>query len=95
MLTDAPAVGRVRRCQWTFLYGRRIDAGKVPPLTDAEPAAEESARRQPSEAAGASYSSPLRGWQRLYVDHVMQADRGVDLDFLVGASGDTVTRDSH
>jgi hypothetical protein len=26
---------------------------------------------------------------------VMQADRGVDLDFLVGSSGDTVTRDSH
>jgi dihydroxy-acid dehydratase len=37
----------------------------------------------------------LRGWQRLYVDHVMQADRGVDLDFMVGSSGDTVTRDSH
>lgn len=29
-----------------------------------------------------------RGWERLYVDHVLQADRGVDLDFLVGASGD-------
>ena len=53
------------------------------------------ARRQPSEAAEASYSAPLRGWQQLYVDHVMQADRGVDLDFLVGSSGDTVTRDSH
>jgi hypothetical protein len=25
----------------------------------------------------------------------MQADRGVDLDFLVGSSGDLVTRDSH
>ena len=50
---------------------------------------------QPSKAAGAAYSSPLRGWQQLYVDHVMQADRGVDLDFLVGSSGDTVTRDSH
>lgn len=31
-----------------------------------------------------------RGWARLYVDHVLQADRGVDLDFLVGASGDSV-----
>jgi dihydroxy-acid dehydratase len=29
-----------------------------------------------------------RGWTRLYVDHVLQADRGVDLDFLVGSSGD-------
>ena len=25
-----------------------------------------------------------RGWQRLYVEHVMQADKGCDLDFLVG-----------
>ena len=50
---------------------------------------------EPSEAAEAAYSAPLRGWQQLYVDHVMQADRGVDLDFLVGSSGDTVTRDSH
>jgi len=24
-----------------------------------------------------------RGWGKLYVDHVMQADRGADLDFLV------------
>lgn len=30
-----------------------------------------------------------RGWTRLYVDHVQQADRGVDLDFLVGGSGDS------
>ena len=37
-----------------------------------------------------------RAWMRRGVpDHVMQADRGVDLDFLVGCSGDTVTRDSH
>jgi dihydroxyacid dehydratase/phosphogluconate dehydratase len=62
---------------------------------DLDVPAEELQRRQPSEAAAASYSAPLRGWQRLYVDHVMQADRGVDLDFLVGSSGDTVTRDSH
>jgi len=30
-----------------------------------------------------------RGWTRLYIDHVTQADTGVDLDFLVGSSGDT------
>ena len=28
-----------------------------------------------------------RGWSRLYVEHVTQADTGVDLDFLVGGSG--------
>ncbi|MCY6383785.1 IlvD/Edd family dehydratase [Hoeflea prorocentri] len=35
------------------------------------------------------------GYQKLYVDHVLQADRGVDLDFLVGKRGADVPRDSH
>jgi len=38
---------------------------------------------------------PERGWLRLYVEHVMQADKGADLDFLVGRSGADVARDSH
>jgi dihydroxy-acid dehydratase len=38
---------------------------------------------------------PKRGWERLYVEHVQQADQGADLDFLVGSSGARVTRDSH
>jgi dihydroxy-acid dehydratase len=38
---------------------------------------------------------PERGWLRLHHQHVMQADRGCDLDFLVGASGDAVERESH
>ena len=36
-----------------------------------------------------------RGYCKLYYDHVMQADRGADLDFLVGASGARVPRESH
>jgi len=40
-------------------------------------------------------ASPLRGYVKLYVDHVLQADEGADLDFLVGASGAPVPRDSH
>lgn len=36
-----------------------------------------------------------RGYVRLYVDHVLQADRGADFDFLVGASGAPVPRPSH
>ena len=36
-----------------------------------------------------------RGYYRLYHDHVMQADRGADLDFLVGRSGVAVPRESH
>ena len=36
-----------------------------------------------------------RGYYKLYYEHVMQADRGADLDFLVGGSGVDVTRESH
>jgi dihydroxy-acid dehydratase len=36
-----------------------------------------------------------RGWYRLYIDTVLQADKGVDLDFLVGMSSAEVTRESH
>ncbi len=36
-----------------------------------------------------------RGYVRLYVDHVLQANDGADLDFLVGRSGAAVPRDNH
>ena len=36
-----------------------------------------------------------RGYYKLYFDHVMQADRGADLDFLPGGSGAPVPRDCH
>jgi len=36
-----------------------------------------------------------RGYWRLYFDHVLQANEGADLDFLVGKSGDFVPRDNH
>ena len=36
-----------------------------------------------------------RGYVNLYVKHVQQADKGADLDFLVGKSGSRVARDSH
>ena len=35
------------------------------------------------------------GYWKLYVDHVLQADRGADLDFLVGKRGAFVPRDNH
>src|SRR5205814_9341138 len=37
----------------------------------------------------------LTGYQRLYFDHVLQADEGADLDFLVGRRGAAVGRHSH
>jgi dihydroxy-acid dehydratase len=36
-----------------------------------------------------------RGYARLYVDHVQQADEGCDFDFLRGGSGSEVSRESH
>ncbi len=36
-----------------------------------------------------------RGYARLYTDHVLQADKGADLDFLVGKDTRLVTRESH
>ena len=53
------------------------------------------------ELAGRLAEAPVpaapaeRGYARLYVDRVLQADRGADFDFLVGGSGDEVRRESH
>lgn len=63
---------------------RRLDM-----LVDAEELADRRARWQEPKRP---YE---RGWTRVYVDHVLQADRGVDLDFLVGGSGHEVPRHSH
>lgn len=39
---------------------------------------------------------PLQsGYWKLYIDHVLQADEGADLDFLVGKRGSFVPRDNH
>ncbi|HJU22286.1 MAG TPA: IlvD/Edd family dehydratase [Casimicrobiaceae bacterium] len=47
-------------------------------------------------AAWAPPAPPMaRGYVKLYVDHVLQANDGVDLDFLVGRSGAKVPRDNH
>ena len=35
------------------------------------------------------------GYLKLYLDHVMQADTGADLDILTGGSGAEVPRESH
>ena len=36
-----------------------------------------------------------RGYVKLYVDHVLQANEGADLDFLKGGSGSGIPRHSH
>jgi dihydroxy-acid dehydratase len=54
---------------------------------------EELARRRSQWTPPPPHAS--RGWTRLYTEHVQQADSGADLDFLIGASGHDIPRDSH
>jgi dihydroxy-acid dehydratase len=54
--------------------------------------AELATRRAALKPAQIKYD---RGWYRLYIDTVLQADQGCDLDFLVGKSSELVTRESH
>jgi dihydroxy-acid dehydratase len=79
---------RIRTGDWIVLdvEARRIDV-EVPQ--------EELDGRPPSGALLAAIAEPKRGWAKLYVDTVLGADTGADLDFLVGASGHEVTRESH
>ncbi|ACG78485.1 dihydroxyacid dehydratase/phosphogluconate dehydratase [Phenylobacterium zucineum HLK1] len=55
----------------------------------------ELARRRAEWEAARTPSQFDRGWYKLYIDTVLQADRGADLDFLVGKSSPDVTRESH
>jgi dihydroxy-acid dehydratase len=85
---DGGPLGLVQTGDWISLNvsERRLDLD-VPP--------DELARRLPSDRAQSGYANPARGWERLYIDHVLQADTGVDLDFLRGRSGSAVGRESH
>ncbi len=56
---------------------------------------EELAARSPNQATVDGFANPARGWERLYIDHVLQADSGADLDFLRGSTGSKVSRESH
>ena len=81
-------LGLVRTGDWISLdvRGKRLDL-EVP--TD------ELAKRTPNQATLDGFAAPRRGWEQLYVEHVMQADSGADLDFLRGGSGSKVSRESH
>lgn len=56
---------------------------------------EEELAGRAAERMESATAKPTRGWEKLYVDHVMQADTGADLDFLVGSSGAPIGRESH
>jgi dihydroxy-acid dehydratase len=68
------------------IAGRRLDVEV--------PAAELAAREADPDTVNA-FARPRRGWEQLYVRTVQQAHLGADLDFLVGSSGDEVSRESH
>jgi L-arabonate dehydrase len=54
----------------------------------------EMAERQAARVIG-SAPGPKTGYQKLYIEHVLQADEGCDFDFLVGNRGSAVPRHSH
>jgi dihydroxy-acid dehydratase len=88
---EAAAGGPLALVQTGDVIGLDVQARRI----DVEVPDQELARRTPNEATVAGFANPGRGWERLYVDHVLQADTGADLDFLVGSSGSAVRRDSH
>jgi hypothetical protein len=48
---------------------------------------EELQHRRPNAATLAGFANPGRGWERLYIDHVQQADKGADFDYPVVRRG--------
>ena len=56
---------------------------------------EEEELQQRRQAWQAPAPLASRGYVKIYLDHVEQADKGADLDVLVGKSGAAVNRDSH
>ncbi|WP_374378458.1 IlvD/Edd family dehydratase [Dongia sp.] len=67
--------------------GRRLHLD----VPEAELAARKAAWQPPIPTGTATGS----GYAKLFVDHVLQADRGCDFDFLVGQRGAGVPRQSH
>jgi dihydroxy-acid dehydratase len=88
---EAAAGGPLALVQTGDWVALDVDARRI----DIDVPADQLAQRTPNSATVAGFANPQRGWERLYVDHVLQADTGADLDFLVGSSGSAVRRDSH
>jgi dihydroxy-acid dehydratase len=86
---EAAAGGPLALVRGGDLITLDVPAGRLHLHVDeAELAARRAAWRAPEPPAA-------RGYTKLYVDHVLQADQGADLDFLVGRSGSPVPRDNH
>jgi dihydroxy-acid dehydratase len=81
-------LSKIRTGDWIVLDvpGRRVDVE----LTE-----DELRDRPVAQAMTDAVAKPRRGWELLYVNSVQGAEEGADLDFLRGASGNVVKRDSH
>jgi dihydroxy-acid dehydratase len=88
---EAAAGGPLAKVRTGDIITLDVEARRI----DVEVPEAELAAREPSRAMLDALPRPRRGWQKLYIEHVMQADTGADLDFLVGSSGSEVTRESH
>jgi dihydroxy-acid dehydratase len=86
---EAQAGGNLALVQTGDRIRVSASAGQLELLVDA---AELEARRAAWQPDAPHYT---RGYAKLYIDHVLQADRGADLDFLVGKDTRPVTRESH
>ncbi|HWG14595.1 MAG TPA: dihydroxy-acid dehydratase [Streptosporangiaceae bacterium] len=81
-------LSKIRTGDWVVLDvpGRRVDV---------ELSEDELRERPVAQAMAEAVAKPRRGWELLYVNSVQGAEDGADLDFLRGASGDEVKRESH
>ena len=85
---EAAAGGPIALARSGDMVTLDVPARQVRLDVDDDTLAERRARWKPSPL-------PQRGWLRLYIEHVLQANEGADLDFLVGHSGAAVARDNH
>jgi dihydroxy-acid dehydratase len=56
---------------------------------------DEAEMAQRSQRWKAPAPAMASGYWKLYIDHVLQADEGADLDFLRGQRGAAVPKDNH
>jgi dihydroxy-acid dehydratase len=81
-------LSKIRTGDWIVLDvpGRRVDV---------ELSEDELRERPVAQAMADAVAKPRRGWELLYVNSVQGAEDGADLDFLRGATGHVVERESH
>jgi dihydroxy-acid dehydratase len=86
---EAAAGGPLALVEDGDLIELNVEAGRLHlDVSDAELARRRESWRPPAPAMRS-------GYQKMYIDHVMQACEGADLDFLRGCRGAAIPRESH